>query len=276
MNFLANSNFLPRLAGALFGLGTFASIAKSAMYTVDGGERALIFDRTVGIKEVVRGEGTHFLVPWFQKPIIVDVKTTPKSLTSDTGSKDLQIVNITLRVLFRPDVTKLKDIISNIGAQYDERILPSIGNEVLKAVVAEFDAGELITRREEVSRKIRDKLTLRANDFGILLDDVSITHLTFSRDYTRAIEQKQVAQQVAERQKFVVEKAKQEKLAEVILAEGETESARLITDAMKSGNEFLMLRKIEASREIAQTLSASSNVVYLPNGSNVLMSLPTR
>eukprot|EP01096_Ripella_sp_DP13-Kostka_P014910 TRINITY_DN6841_c0_g1_i3.p1 TRINITY_DN6841_c0_g1~~TRINITY_DN6841_c0_g1_i3.p1 ORF type:complete len:277 (+),score=132.98 TRINITY_DN6841_c0_g1_i3:91-921(+) len=276
MNFLANSNFLPRLAGALFGLGTFASLAKSSMYTVDGGERALIFDRTVGIKEVVRGEGTHFLVPWFQKPIIVDVRTTPKRLSSETGSKDLQIVNITLRVLFRPDVTKLKEIISNIGAQYDERILPSIGNEVLKAVVAEFDAGELITRREEVSRKIRDKLTLRANDFGILLDDVSITHLTFSRDYTKAIEQKQVAQQIAERQKFVVEKAKQEKLAEVILAEGETESARLITDAMKSGNEFLMLRKIEASREIAQTLSASSNVVYLPNGSNVLMSLPTK
>ncbi len=74
----------------------------------------------------------------------------------------------------------------------------------------------------------------------------------------------------------MVEKAKQEKLAEVILAEGETESARLIVEAMKSGNEFLLLRKIEASREIAQTLSASKNVVYLPGASNVLMSLPSR
>jgi prohibitin 1 len=30
------------------------------------------------------------------------------------------------------------------------QVLPSITNEVLKAVVAEFDAGELITMRDEV------------------------------------------------------------------------------------------------------------------------------
>ena len=52
------------------------------------------------------------------------------------------------------------------------------------------------------------------------------THVAFSDDYTRAIEQKQVAQQIAERQRFLVEKSRQEKEAEVILAEGETESAQ--------------------------------------------------
>ena len=69
----------------------------------------------------------------------------------------------------------------------------------------------------------------RAASFGIILDDVSITHLTFSKEYTTAIESNQVEQQMAERQKFLVDKAKQEKLAEVILAEGETEAARLVS-----------------------------------------------
>ena len=78
-----------------------------------------------------------------------------------------------------------------------------------------------------------------------------------------AIEQKQVAQQVAERQRFLVDKAKQEKLAEVILAEGETESARLIQEAMKEGNEFLQLRRIEAAKEIAYVMSHSGNVCSL-------------
>ena len=67
-----------------------------------------------------------------------------------TGSKDLQMVSITLRVLSRPDLEHLPRIYQNLGQDYDERVLPSIGNEVLKSIVAQFDAAELITQREVV------------------------------------------------------------------------------------------------------------------------------
>lgn len=90
------------------------------------------------------------------------------------------------------------------------------------------------------------------------------THLTFSPEYTSAIEKKQVAQQDAERSKYVVEKAKQEALASMIRAEGESEAARLVTQA--SGPAFIELRRLEAAREIADTLSASPNVSYVPGG----------
>lgn len=65
-----------------------------------------------------------------------------------TGSKDLQNVNITLRILFRPVPDQLPKIYTILGVDYDDRVLPSITTEVLKAVVAQFDAGELITQRE--------------------------------------------------------------------------------------------------------------------------------
>lgn len=72
--------------------------------------------------------------------------------------------------------------------------------------MAQFNASQLITQRQEVSSLIRKRLVERARDFNILLDDVSITHLNFGKEYTAAIEAKQVAQQEAERAKFFVEK----------------------------------------------------------------------
>jgi len=72
---------------------------------------------------------------------------------------------------------------------------------------------------QNVSREIRKILTERAANFNIALDDVSITSLTFGKEFTAAIEAKQVAAQEAERAKFVVEKAEQDKRSAVIRAQ---------------------------------------------------------
>ena len=191
---------------------------------VQGGYRAVIFDRVQGVKQTSSGEGTHFLVPWLQRAVLFDVRTKPRNISTTTGSKgnvyfflrvlsvlyiyvylqtyththtyttiytehsnnniwayvgyiiiiDMQMVSLTLRVLHRPDIKQLPAIYQNLGLDYDERVLPSIGNEVLKAIVAQFDASELITQREVISARIREELYKRARDFNIALEDVSI------------------------------------------------------------------------------------------------------
>lgn len=257
------------------------SLLQASLYDVKGGSRAVIFDRLAGVKNEVKEEGTHLLFPWLQKAIIYDVRTRPRNISTTTGSKDLQMVSLTLRVLHRPDVPALPKIYQNLGTDYDERVLPSIGNEVLKAIVAQFDAAELITQREQVSARIRTELLKRAKEFNINLEDVSITHMTFGKEFTRAVEQKQIAQQDAERARFIVEKAEQERQANVIRAEGEAESADTISKAIdKAGEGLLLIRKIEAAKEIAQTLAGNPNVTYLPGGgsadggkSNLLLAL---
>lgn len=91
----------------------------------------------------------------------------------------------------------------------------------------------------------------RATEFNIELEDVSITHMTFGQEFTRAVEQKQIAQQDAERARYTVEKAEQERQANVIRAEGEAESADMIAKAIeRAGDGLIKIRSIEASKEV--------------------------
>ncbi|KAL5564316.1 hypothetical protein UlMin_027480 [Ulmus minor] len=171
--------------GIIGGIGLYA--ATHSLYNVDGGHRAIVFNRILGVKDkFILKELT--LYPWFERPIIYDVRVRPHLVESSTGSHDLQ-------------------------TNYNERVLPSIIHETLKVVVAQ--------------REIRNILTERAANFNIALDDVSITSLTFGREFTAAIEAKHVAVQEAERAKFVVEKAEQDKIGAIIIAQGKATSAQI-------------------------------------------------
>ena len=91
--------------------------------------------------------------------------------------------------------------------------------------------------------------------------------MTFGREFTKAVEDKQIAQQDAERARFIVEKAEQERQASVIRAEGESEAAEVISKAVaKSGDGLIQIRRIETQRDVAQLLSNNPNVSYLPGG----------
>lgn len=234
------------------------------MVTVQPGHRGIIYNRIGGLDEKAKlEEGLNFVIPWFQRAVVYDIRTRPQPIDTHSGSKDLQMVQISLRVLFKPDPNELPFIYRRLGKDFDARVLPSIVNEVTKAVVAQYNASELLTKRDLVSKLIREMLMKRAGDFKILLDDVAITHLAFSKEYTAAVEAKQVAQQDAERAKYIVERALQEKKSIVIRAEGEATSAQLIGNAIQNNPAFIQLRRIEAAKEIATMVVGSANKVYL-------------
>ncbi|KAK7813783.1 hypothetical protein U0070_003692 [Myodes glareolus] len=83
-------------------LAVAGGMVNSTMYNKDAGHRAVILDRFRGVQNVVVGEGTHFFIPWVQKPITFDCCSRPRNVPVITGSKYLQNVNITLSILFRP------------------------------------------------------------------------------------------------------------------------------------------------------------------------------
>merc|ERR1711862_609390 len=158
----------------------------------------------------------------------------------------------------------------SVGPDYDEKVMPSIANEVLKSVIAQYNASELIMQRDLVSRMIRQRLVQRAGEFNILLDDVALTHINFSSEYEKAVESKQVAQQQAERAKFLVLKAQEVKKTTIIHAEGEKMSAEMIGKAIKENPGFIELRRIEVAKQVATMLSKSSNRMVLSADSLLL------
>jgi len=252
-----------------------------AIFSVDAGHRAVVFNQFSGVIEKEYNEGTWLKWPVIETPHAIDIRAKPYEITTLTGTKDLQTVNITIRVLSRPEAEKVVTIYRTLGMNFNERVLPSIGNEILKAVVAKYNAEELLSKRQTISDLIRQDLEKRAKKFNLFLDDVSITHCVFTKEFVGAIEQKQVAEQDAERENWIVAKADQEKQAQIILSTGEAEAAKVISKALsESGTGLIEMKRIDTAREVAGVLARSRNITYLPGGnsgggSNLLLGLNT-
>ncbi|AFY61622.1 prohibitin family protein [Synechococcus sp. PCC 6312] len=198
-------------------------------------------------------EGVHWKVPFVSRVDIYDVTVQKFEVPAESATRDLQDLTASFAINFRLDpidvvkVRRTQGTLENIVA----KIIAPQTQESFKVAAARRTAEEAITKREELKMDFDLALSQRLAKYSIIVLDTSVVNLSFSREFSRAVEDKQIAEQRAQRAVYVAQEAEQEAQAEINRAQGKAEAQRLLAETLKSAGGQLVLQKeaIEAWRE---------------------------
>ena len=214
----------------------------SSFIVINPGERGVKV--TFGqMSSDVLTEGLHFKLPFVQKVLVVDIKTQKAEYESSSASKDLQAVQSIVAVNYNPEPSSVGKLLTEIGTNYEYKVIKPAIEEAVKGSTAQFTAEELITKRAQVKDKITEAVKVRMAKSFIEVDEVSIVDFGFSPEFDKAIEQKQTAEQQALKAKWELETVKIQAQQKIEQAKAEAESLRLQKQELTP--ELVKLRAIE-------------------------------
>ncbi len=218
-------------------------ILYNSFQVVGAGERGVVFSKFGGVQEGVRGEGLQFKIPLIQAIIPIDVRIQKSETDASASSKDLQTVHSRIALNYHISPEEAWRIYQDVGTLYMQRLIDPSVQEAVKAATAQFTAEELITRRGEVSARIKDMLTERLVPHNIIVDEFNIVDFNFSDVFNQAIEAKQTAEQEALKAQRDLDRIKIEAEQTITAARAEAESQRLQRETIT--DTILQLRAIE-------------------------------
>lgn len=200
------------------------------------------------VTETVLGEGLHFINPLAKVHRISVGLDTANTQNAEAASKDLQTVQTSITVNFRVNPLEVRKLyIQNPNLQYQTQyVLPAI-KEVLKAVTSHYTAEELVTRRPDVSTRIREQLATKLGGYHLQVQDINITNFEFSKTFNESIENKVRATQEAERAQRDLERVKFEAEQRIVTAKANAQAIRLQAEAISAqgGGAFVQLEAIK-------------------------------
>ncbi|MCX7997608.1 MAG: prohibitin family protein [Leptospiraceae bacterium] len=211
------------------GLGIVAFvilISLNPCVIIPAGHRGVVLNFGA-VSDKVLGEGLHMRIPVMQSVEEIDVRVKKSETKCEAASKDLQNIVSIIAVNYHLREDKVNELYKNVGMYYETTIIDPAVQEVVKAVTARYTATELITLREQVSTLIKEALEARLSKYFILIDDFSIKDFQFSATFTKAIEAKQEAEQLALKAERDLQRFKIEAEQKIATARAEAESLRL-------------------------------------------------
>jgi len=176
-------------------IGIFAIITVLCSFqTIKSGEVGLRV-RFGKIIDSNLNEGFNFKIPYIESIVKVNIKVQKAEVSTSSASKDLQDINTNIAVNYRVESNKASQLYRTVGNSYEPTILLPAIQESIKSVISRYTAEETITSRPEVSNECMKELQAKVEKYGIVIDNFNIINLTFSEEYAKAIEEKQVAEQ---------------------------------------------------------------------------------
>jgi len=259
---------VPRVAGWLVAavLTLIVLSAINPFVMVPAGERAVLFSLSGGTRTRVLGEGMHLIVPFVERPIFYDVRTQTYTMSRTPWegevrgedalaalTSDGQVVTVDISVRFHPDAARLHRLHQSLGPEYVSKVIrPEIRSQT-RLALAEYPVEDVFARkREAIQEQIARRLTESLNRSDIVVDEVLLRNIQFSPAFAAAIEEKQIAQQNAQRMKYVLQKAQLEKQQKVLEAQGEARSIDLRGQAIAQNARIV---QYEYVRRVAPNVS---------------------
>ncbi|MGI0082607.1 MAG: prohibitin family protein [Nitrosopumilaceae archaeon] len=226
-------------------------VVSASVKIVDSGHRGVLLTwSAVETNVPPLQEGLHFVMPFANDVINIEVRTLKFERSTTSASRDLQTVSTTVTVNYRPSQESVHHLYQNLGLDYQNRVIQPAIDETVKQVTAKYNAEELITKRPLVKTDIENSIRERLDGFNIITDVVSITDFQFSPLFAQAIESKVEAEQNALRaendlRRIQVEAQQREALAQGVAkaniaeAQGESEAIRIINEALANNPNYL-------------------------------------
>ncbi len=195
---------------------------------IKAGDRGVVM-RFGKVQAAILDEGIHPIIPVVNSVQPLTVRVQKNDVDAAASSKDLQDIKIQVALNWHINPEKVNTVFQRIGdeEQIINRIIDPAVSEIVKAASAQKNAEEIITKRNEIKQQIDVELKQRLDDYGILVDDVSLVNIAFSPEFTKAIEAKQIAEQQAKQADYEALKAEKTAQAEINRAKGQAEAQRL-------------------------------------------------
>ncbi|BAZ00551.1 band 7 protein [Tolypothrix tenuis PCC 7101] len=190
-------------------------------------------------------EGIHLKPPFISVIDVYDLTVQKFEVPAESSTKDLQNLSARFAINFRLDPTQVVEVRRKQGtlANIVSKIIAPQTQEAFKIAAARRTVEEAITKRSELKEDFDNALGDRLDKYGIIVLDTSVVDLTFSPEFARAVEEKQIAEQRAQRAVYVAREAEQEAQAEVNRAKGKAEAQRLLAETLKAQGGQLVLQK---------------------------------
>ena len=245
----------------IIGIIIISVIAVSSVRTVDAGNRGVLVQFGNVDTDTSLDEGLHFVVPFRDNVIQMEVRTQKIVESTTSASKDLQDVSTQVALNYHLNPDKAQVVYQQLGFEYPSRVITPAIQESVKQVTARFNAEELITKRETVKNQIEEQVRARLAPYNIIVDALSITEFAFSQQFTTAVEAKVEAQQRALQaqnelrriqieaqqneakaigeQKANIARAEGLKQSNVLQAEGEAQAITIIDQQLRNNPTYL-------------------------------------